>query len=176
MRMAFGLVGVLVTLGVIIWIMSVFTLPTAKVALQQKKKTEETLGALTSSGIQETKDSMILDPVSKGSRFDCFRVKGILPGGPMQVQYGLTLNDEIVGVQGLTFDTTANGDPDLAEALIWEARGKQQSLMVRRNGVRLELPWQPPPKQVPGNTGADAGDGAGVKESPLARQVRIQTH
>jgi hypothetical protein len=192
MRIAFGLVGILVTLGVIIMIMSFIELPAIKQARQTQKKTEQTLGALTSSGIQDSKDSIVLDPLTKGSRFDSLIVRSIVPGGAMQVNYGLMTNDVIIGVNGMTFDTVANGDSELAESLIWEARGKQQKLMVVRNGRKLDLPWLPPPETPPGggaggggtNAGANAGEtGAGAgseeakpRESPLSRQVRIQTH
>jgi hypothetical protein len=182
MRIAFGLVGILVTLAVIIMIMSYIELPNIKAARQVQKKTEQTLGALTSSGIQDSKDSIVLDPLTKGSRFDSLIVRSIVPGGAMQVNYGLLNNDVIVGVNGMTWDVVANGDPDLAESLIWEARGKQQPLMVIRNGKKIKLPWMPPPEPPSaGGTGASAGEsGAGeqapAKESPLTRQVRIQTH
>ena len=141
MRMAFGLVAVLVTLGVIILIMSEFTLPNAKVALQQKKKTEETLGALTSSGLEDSKNSIAFDPVLRSNRFEALKVKTIVTGGAMDVHYGLLRNDVIIGVAGNTFDAIALGDQELAESLVWEARGKQQALMVLRKGKRIELPW-----------------------------------
>ena len=181
MRMAFGLVSVLVTLGVIIMIMTHITLPNIKQGGVAKKKTEETLGALTSSGLQDSKDSIALDPVNKGGRFEALKVRGIAPGGAMQMHYGLMNNDVIVGVAGNTFDATANGDQELAESLVWEARGRQQSLMVLRNGRRIELPWQPLPEEPDGPganaAGGEAGEGAPVRrESPLSRQVRIATH
>mgnify|MGYP006172602793 CR=1 FL=1 len=40
MRMAIGLAGILVTMGVIVWIMSAITLPATKNALDVKKRVE----------------------------------------------------------------------------------------------------------------------------------------
>jgi competence protein ComGC len=186
MRAAFGLIGILVTLGVIVAIWYFISLPNIKQARQTQKKVEATLGALTSSGIQESKDSISLDARTRGGRFNGLIVKGIAPGGAMQVNYGLMTGDVIVGVHGNTFDAIANGDSDMAEALVWEARGRQQILMVERNGKKIDLPWQPAPELPPGaGPGAEAeaaaeaaGQSAGqaVKESPLKRQVKIATH
>ena len=54
MKMAFGLVGVLVTLGVIIWIMSAFYLPYTKAVIQvqqqQTPKIQQFGGRDTSTG------------------------------------------------------------------------------------------------------------------------------
>jgi hypothetical protein len=188
MRAAFGLIGILVTLGVIIAIWYFISLPNIKQAAVTKKKVEETLGALTSSGLAESKSSIVLDPrTTSGGRFNGLKVKGIVAGGAMQANYGLVVNDVIVGVGGNTFDAVANGDSEMAEALVWEARGKQQALMVERQGRRVELPWMPPPENPPGGgpagggTGGEAASGGGEeqaapRESALKRQVKIATH
>ena len=185
MRAAFGLIGILVTLAVIMAIWYFISLPNIKQARQTQKKVEATLGALTSSGLQESKDSIVLDPrTTGGGRFTGLIVSGIVRGGAMEANYGLMPNDVIVGVHGNTFDATANGDSDMAKDLVWEARGRQQFLMVERQGQKILWPWKRAP-ETPANAGGAAAGEAGAggeeekpapRESPLKRQVRIATH
>src|SRR5438552_2584827 len=123
MRMAFGLVGLLVTIGVIVWIMHVYTLPAAKVAGQTKRRVEEDFGGLTSSGMEDAKNSIALTPVMSGSRLKGLQVTSIAPGGPMQARYGLMSGDLIIGAKNQRLDLVAGNDPEMAEIQVFESNG-----------------------------------------------------
>jgi hypothetical protein len=139
MRMAFGLVGLLVTIGVIAWIMHVYTLPATKKALQTKQRVEEDLGGLTSSGMEDAKASIALSPVMSGSRLKGLQVTSIVPGGPMQARYGLMAGDLIVGAKGQMLDLIAGTDPEMAEIQVFESNGMKLPLIVVRGGKQITL-------------------------------------
>jgi hypothetical protein len=197
MRMAFGLVGLLVTLGVIVMIMHTYTLPATKKAIQTRKQVEEDLGGLTRAGMQEARDSITLDPQMAGNRFKGLLVKGIVAGGPMQTRYGLLPGDVIVGAKGMRLADVSNDDPAMAEDQVFESNGMKLPLTVVRGGQEMTLEAKkyvfvpaaggaggagtvapapsPAPGNAPGNSGA-AGDQPKGPRSPLEDLLKVPTH
>jgi C-terminal processing protease CtpA/Prc len=137
MRMAFGLVGVLVVLGVIVWFMHVYELPAAKQAIQTKKKVESQFGSNSPEGIEEAKSSIVLDDVDRGGHFDGLFVKSVVPSGSMARDFGLMPGDTIIAIAGQRFRDM--NDPDLARAMLLEAKMRQQPLTVLRGGNTIDL-------------------------------------
>ncbi|HEY7115657.1 MAG TPA: hypothetical protein VH475_03665 [Tepidisphaeraceae bacterium] len=139
MRYGFGLVGVLVTLGVIIWFMHVYELPATSQALKTKKKIEEQFSMNTPDGLAEAQASITLDDAMRGSRFEGLLVKGIVIGGPMSKTFGLLPGDQIVAIGGQRLRDTPWNDPEFARATLFEAKLRQQALTVLRGGQEIEL-------------------------------------
>jgi len=137
MRMAFGLVGILVTLGVIIMIMHSYTLPAAKQAIQTKKKVESQFGSNSPEGMAAAQASIVLDDDVKGSQFRGLIVKSVTPGGPMQTDFGLMNGDEITAIGGMRLRD--NNDAELSRAQLFEAKMRRQPLTVMRNGTEIQL-------------------------------------
>jgi S1-C subfamily serine protease len=138
MRMAFGLVGILVTLGVIIWFMHVYELPAAKQGIQTKKKIEAWAESNTSEGMADAKASIVLEEVDSGGKFTGFLVKSIVPGGPMARDFGLAAGDTIVAIGGMRMRDT--NDAELSEAqLFGEAKLYNRPLTVIRGNQEIEL-------------------------------------
>jgi len=137
MRMAFGLVGLLVTLGVIIMIMHTYTLPAAQQAIKTKQRVESQFGSNTPEGMEDAKNSIVLDDVTRGGHFTGLLVKSVTPGGPMATDFGLAAGDTITAIGGMRLRD--NDDPELARAQLFEAKMRRQPLTVTRAGADLQL-------------------------------------
>jgi C-terminal processing protease CtpA/Prc len=140
MRAGFGLVAILVTLGVIIVIWSNYTLPVAKQAIQTKKKVEEQFSMNTPEGYADAQASITLDDATRGTKFDGLTVTAIVPGGAMSKTFGLLAGDQIVAIGGQRLRDPPYDDPEMARATLFEAKLRQQALTVVRNGQEIQLP------------------------------------
>jgi C-terminal processing protease CtpA/Prc len=139
MRAGFGLVAILVTLGVIIVIMHTYTLPAAKQAVQTKKKVEEQFGMNTPQGYADAQASITLDDAMRGSRFDGLQVTAIVMGGPMNKAFGLMPGDQITAIGGQRLRDPPYNDPEMARATLFEAKLRQQPLTILRGGQEIQL-------------------------------------
>lgn len=138
MRAMFGLVAILVTLGVIIWFMHVYELPAIKAAGQAKKQVEEKFSMNTSEGLADAKASIALDPVGVDrNKFEGFFVKGIVPGGAMWNTFGLMPGDRIVAIGGQRCKDL--NDAEMAEDMLFEAKLRQWPLTVVRGNQEIQL-------------------------------------
>jgi C-terminal processing protease CtpA/Prc len=137
MRGIFGLVGLLVTLGVVIMIWHTYSLPAAKQAITAKKQVEQRFGSNTSEGLADAKSSIDLEDVQKGNHFDSLLVKSVTAGGPMATDFGLVAGDSIVAIGGLR--TRDMNDAEEARDKLFEAKLRQTPLSVIRNGSSIEL-------------------------------------
>src|SRR2546423_348138 len=98
MRMAFGLIGVLVTIGVVVWLMSAFYLPHTQTVLKAQKDITpqvEQISGHTRDGVKAS-DTITLDGENSGGRFNSVVVTSIVPGGAMQSYFGLQKGDSII--------------------------------------------------------------------------------
>lgn len=82
-------------------------------------------------------DSIALEPDMPASKLHGLIVKNILPNGPMETVYGLKIGDEITGTAQLSFK--GDSDPELDKDLVYEAYGRNQALIITRNGQELTL-------------------------------------
>ena len=136
MRMAFGLVGLLVTLGVIIMIMHSYTLPAAQQAIKTKQRVQNQFGSNSPEGMEDAQNSIVLDDAMRGSHFDGLLVKGITPGGPMSTAFGLLPGDKITAIGPISL---RDNDSETAKALLFEAKLRTFPLTVLRNGAEIQL-------------------------------------
>jgi len=137
MRMAFGLVGILVTLGVIIMFMHSYELPAAKQAIKTRNAVNQQFGSNSPEGLADAQASIVLDDVERGGHFNALVVKSVTPGGPMARDFGLMAGDQITAIAGLRFRDSP--DPELARAQLFEAKMRRQPLTVTRAGADLQL-------------------------------------
>ncbi len=142
MRMAFGLVGMLVTLGAVILIISHFYLPHTEEVLRQNRKVGEQVRQM--AGVDEnglkTTESVTLAPDMSGSKLDNILVTSIVAGGPMEKYFGLKKDDCIIEANGLTL--RGMNDPEMAKAMVFESYQRKLPLTVLRGseGQKLTLP------------------------------------
>ena len=140
MRMAFGLVSVLVTLGVIILIFNSFSGSyTGEVIKSGQKAREEVsqIAGMDADGVKAT-DSISLYPEAPGGKVDNLIVRALLPGGPMEKYYGLKVGDCIIATSEM--DLRGMTDPELAKAMVFDAYAKKRELTVLRDGEKTKLP------------------------------------
>ena len=148
MRMAFGLVSLLVTLGIIILVMSMMmdkqtgSLPVALQAREQAKQ----IAGVGQDGEAATQSAFFEEDHS-GGKFSKLITRQVRRGGAYDTYFGLLPGDEVVEIgQGgslMKVSDISNGDPDLARALVSDAYARQQQIVVVRNGRRLTLPAAP---------------------------------
>lgn len=193
MRMGFGLVGLLVTMAIILYVMYGMENAYIPTVLQSGKGLRQQAAQFSgrdTSGMTHA-ESISLTPEMRGDRQVGVRVKGLVMGGPMEAYFGLQLDDVIVEV-GPQRVPDIFGGSDLIDALILDAYQKRQKLVVLRNDVEITLPDDkssvvaaPPSAAAPASPGSTSPPPAADQESdenktPLQRQLdalqRISSH
>jgi len=151
MRMAFGLAGLLVTIGVIAWIMHAVYLPDTEASLAAQKKMENTLNQINgqdNNGVRmEDSYKVFADSRDDGKLLD-LQVTEVMPGGPMDAKYGLRTNDVIIAaIDGHTVRTDFAGLNSQEEGTdaIRDAFTTGGQLVVERGNQKITLPLSPTP-------------------------------
>jgi hypothetical protein len=152
MRMAFGLVGLLVTVGVIAWLMYAIEAPDiqASHAVQQQAETlVNQLNAQDANGVKVEDAYKVFADSRDDGKLQDLQVTQVMPGGPMDVKYGLKPNDVIIAaIDGHTVRTDLNGLNSEQEGkdAIRDAYTTDGQLIVQRGDQKLTLPL---PKSTP---------------------------
>ncbi len=169
MRAIFGLVGILVTVGVIAWFLGsggglTHTATVIKTGERSREQVNQIAGNDTLSG-ERAGNSADLAPATTGGRLIGILVTSVAPGGAYERYFGLKKDDTIVAVeyQANRFSVKDLADADMAEAQILEAYSKKGSVVVVRNEQQILLPQAP---AKPASPGAAKSDG-----SPLQKQL-----
>ena len=142
MRMAFGLVSLLVTVGIIVFVMAWYLDKTQGDMSAGKYAREEArqIAGYSEDGTRAM-DSIATEPANTpGGRFHGIKVTNVVTGGAMDQYFGLLPGDVVVEVGGMKLADISNNDPDLANAQVVEAFQRKQALTVERNGQRITLP------------------------------------
>lgn len=134
MRMAFGLVGLLIAAGFIIFMFQM----SAKNSLDVKKKVEQQLRPMGATGQREAKESVTLDGLNSGSKFNSLLVRDIVAGGPIEQRYGLKKEDTITALNGL--DIRTHNDADTAVEMFFDNYVRGGTVTVIRDGQQMTLP------------------------------------
>jgi len=176
MRAIFGLVGILIAIGVLVYFLGPGGgLTHTQQVLEQGEKARhqaEQLAGRDASGMR-VQDSITLDPQSSGGRLNSILVTDIVADGPMAKYFGLKRNDSIVQVGYMKVPDIS--DASMAKDLVYEAYQRRQELVIVRDGQKLTLPQQPAqaPVAQPNNPTPPPS------ERPLDRQLRgigVPTH
>jgi hypothetical protein len=173
MRMAIGLAALLITIGVIVMIMSMITLPAAKQAIDVKKRVEpqvQQIAGQDTSG-RDARQSISLDAETSGGKMTSVLVTAIDGGGAMAKYFGLKRGDSIIEIapQGEAMTPVKELDsPATAKDTLLSAYQNSQHIVVIRDGQKLTLPVPPPGKPKPGAAPA-ASSQAG--SNPLQQQI-----
>lgn len=169
MRAAFGLAGILVVIGVIVYLMggSGGTLDQAQTALRAGETAREQVAQASgrASDGRRASQTAVLEAQSDGGRTRSVLVVSIEPESPLATHYGLRRNDSIVEIGPMKVADIVTSSED-ADDFIDDAYGRRQTLTVVRDGGTITLPQAPAP-------GGGAGD-------PLQRQLdaiqRVPSH
>jgi len=175
MRDVFGLAGLLITIGVIAWILGAIILPYDKTVLQEGKRAREQAAKIAGRDLETgltNQQSISLSAQHHNGNLESILVTDIIPNGPMAKNFGLKRNDSIVLINDMKLADIANNDSEMAKAWVYEASQREWSLTIVRDGQRLTLPL---PEQKPVNATTDArkpgtshGPGAGT---PIQNQL-----
>ena len=162
MRLAFGLVSILVVIGIMAWLFSLES-GSIRTAKRVQDQVREQFGP-DESGLRPGQD-VKMDEVVSGNRLDAILIREIIKGGPLARYYGLRARDEIIEIGPQRVRDINDGD--LAKALLQEARQRQWRLVVRRGGQVVTLP-----EVSPAAPGARVPDMSRQPEqTPLQRQL-----
>jgi hypothetical protein len=135
MRMAFGLVSVLVVLGIVlIWFKNT-QIPVIEKGQETRKEAQQISGRGPDE--KPASESVKLDTRMKNGQIESLLVTDVTPGGAMEQYFGLQKGDEIVKVG--EFDVRGHPLGDGVNTAVFEAAQRQQPLVVLRNGQRVTL-------------------------------------
>ncbi len=140
MRYAFGLVGLLVTLGVVVMLMN-SELSYDKSVIKAGNKARDEAVQMNGVGARES-INLELETNANGKN-DAILVKGIIPGGPMEQFFGLKVGDKIIEIthNGYTQKIhEINIDPESEVLTAYQSFGQ---LTVLREGKQVTLPVKP---------------------------------
>ena len=171
MRMALGLAALLVSIGLIVWIMSAVVLPGSGGALdvqrEVKPKVEQVAGH-ASDGTRAA-DTIKVDAELRGGRMNTLLVTEVTPGGVMERYFGLQRGDSIVEIapQGGAFQPVREmSTPQEAKDYLTQAYQNSQQIVVMRGGQKLTLPAAGAPAAA-----QPAGGAGGAGGTPLSKQL-----
>ncbi len=139
MRYAFGLVSLLVVVGVVVMVWTKTQVPVIQAGRSAHSEAARIAGQ-DGEGVRAV-DSIVLDATLVNGSLRSLRVGGLMPGGPMEAHFGLRPGDEIVAVidRGVTQNVREH-DEELAKALVVQAYQTRGRLVVLREGQQLVLP------------------------------------
>lgn len=140
MRAMFGLVSLLVVVGVMVWLFSMTSIPTAR----EGKKAQDQARQISGRGAdgRPVTDSFKVEPFMRGNQLEGLDVTAVTPGGAM-ADYGLQKGDRILEINGSKVGEMSNNDPELSKDLIMDAYRGSQPIVVLRDGQQITLPANP---------------------------------
>lgn len=152
MRIAFGLVSLLVMVAILLILFKTVSLPTIKQGQKAKAQARQISGRSDDDTPAERSIKLLAEP-DNGPVRDLL-VDGVTPGGAMDKFYGLKKGDKITAIG--ESDVGMWNDPALASAmLVQEGFEKMQPITVVRDGQTIQLPL----------------DAAGTRGRPNARRA-----
>jgi len=155
MRWAFGLAGVLVTIGVIAWIMAKVELPETQQAIKvqdEAKVMTDQISGRDASGVDVGNTySDYADTRDDGKLLD-IQITQLAPASAMATRFGLQTNDVVVAAidgHGVRTDLNGLNSEEEGKDAIREAYGPVGQLVVKRGTQELTLPVANTPPQNP---------------------------
>ena len=142
MRAGLGLCGLLICIGVMVWIMHAVELPHTEAALQAKKKAEATLNPIAGysrDGTMRFSDSLTLETESKGGKIAAIDVNSVVAGGPADTDYGLKEGDVILQIGELPVKDNIQSESDAMGQLVQFGYERSADLVVLRDGNKMTL-------------------------------------
>lgn len=186
MRMAFGLVGLLVVIGVIVWILSAAYLPHTQQVLKTREKIEPQVQQMSghSANGEDVRQSIKLDSETSGGKMTSVVVTQLTPGGGMEKYFGLQRGDSIVSIAtqgGVEMPVKEMTSAQEAKDYLLTSYQNQQHIVVVRGDKKLTLPAAPANANAstPAPAGATPASGTGSSSSSLEKQlqgIKIPTH
>ena len=137
MRMAFGLVSLLVTLAIILFIFKYIQAPTLKEGKKAQDQTRQLVGR-DEEGNRVT-DAITLDARDRGGKMESVVVTDVVPNSAIQQRFGLQKGDVIVQMGDLSVRDNMSS-PDEAKDFLLKTYQDNRELVVLRGWDKLTLP------------------------------------
>jgi hypothetical protein len=197
MRAVAGLVGTLITIGVIVIIMRYAELPSMQQAGQVQKNVKPQVQQVAGQGVdgRDARETIKLAPETAGGQMTSALVTDITPGGAMERYFGLKKDDSIVSISmggGVMQPVKQMGSASEAKDALLTAYENGQQIAVVRGAQHLTLPANPglgpkfgaaaQPAKSPASPAASPGAKApaegngGAGSNPLPRQLDSIQH
>lgn len=140
MRAAFGLVSLLVVVGIVMLLFNTYSLPVAKRGKQAQDQVREIAGRDENNA--PVTDAITLDAQDRNGRMEGAVVTDITAGSAIEKKYGLQKGDLIVVLGPLSVKDHMSSAGEARDFLL-EAYQKNQPVVVMRGWERLTLPLDP---------------------------------
>jgi hypothetical protein len=160
MRMGFGLLSLLITIGLIAYMWSTYNSAVSKGGAKARDQAQQISGRGPDG--EPASKSVKLEAKTKNGQTESFEVTDVTPGGALEQYFGLKKGDSIVQVGDFPVKDYPGGE-SLAEAGVFEAAQRQWSLVVMRDGQKVTL-------------SPNGGAAAGTSIPGLPNSVKIPTH
>jgi hypothetical protein len=184
MRAMFGLVSLLVVIGIMVLMFRMFEVPT----IERGKVAHDEAQQMSGRGQdgQSAERSFEVEPEQHGSKLDALVVTGVRPGGAADTFYGLKKGDKIIEIStggGLQkVNDASNGDPGMAKAMLAQySFAASQPIMVIRDGKQMILPASAAPAAPntpaanPSQSQAQGQQPAQAPNQPLPERGNVHT-
>jgi hypothetical protein len=175
MRAVIGIGGILLALGVLVWIMS-FELGHDKAVIDAGNKATAQISVVAGRDDNGTpvKQSATLEPQQTSGKIDSILVTSVVADGAYAKVWGLKRNDAIVEIGPLTVQQVVT-DAGSADDYVMDAYQHGQPLTVYRDGTKMIL--TPTSALTPNNPPAHLGSGNPLQNQLDAIQAQqIPTH
>jgi hypothetical protein len=160
MRYAFGLVGLLICVFIVILAFANHTATISKVAVKEQDRTRQMAGRDEATG-EDASRALTLEPAQRGSKVYGVTVTAIVPGSAMEKNYGIKAGDVITQAGDMPLGDPFVSDAQSAAGLILKAFQEFKPLTVQRGGQSISLPLPPGTPTAPAPAAA-----TGVKSAP----------
>src|SRR5438105_3995388 len=145
MRMAFSLLGILVTLGVIIMIMHFVYLPSIQQAASANKSMRPKVQQISGHDVdgEDARKTISLDEESSNGKINSVVVTAIDPFGAMARYFGLQTGDAIVEIApqgGALMPVKEMSSASEAKDQLLSAYQNSQQIVIVRDGKKMTLP------------------------------------
>jgi hypothetical protein len=140
MRGLFGLVSLLVAVGLVLWLYAQHNSAVSSRSSNVREQAAEIAGRDLNTGGAVTDSISVQLLTSKGNP-DSILVTRIAPGSALAEKFGLQVNDTIlqIGPFPIKGFSQISSDSDAKDFLL-EAYRRQQELVIVRNGQQIKLP------------------------------------
>ncbi|HVT90109.1 MAG TPA: hypothetical protein VHD56_14745 [Tepidisphaeraceae bacterium] len=149
MRALFGIGGVLITIGVIVWIMGNGSLEHDQNVLKVRENAQQQVSQIAGRDAAtggSAMNSAELEGMTTNGKLSGILVNKVVPGGAYENYFGLKRNDTIIAVESQAFKTNVRDivTEEDAKIQVMEAFQKQGYVYVMRDGKELKLPVETP--------------------------------
>lgn len=165
MRAIFGISGVLVMLGVIVWLMGApgGELDQAKKVLDVKKNVEEPVSHITGkdAGGGKVMDAASFEILTSNGKPASAQVMSVVPDGSYEKYFGLRKGDIITAIESQGLKTPIrelDNNVEIVREKMFEAFRYSGKLTIKRDGKEMTLPAaaEPAASPTPTNTPTEA--------------------